>query len=561
MSDDVTDKLDSVPPPKKKRQYHVSRAEQAKRDARKKVAAQDKAIAKAKKQIVSAKKKKNTIKKVSGAVSGSKPSALTPDDLDTLPPRAKAEVEEEQVIFKPNEGPQTDFLAAPEKEVLYGGAAGGGKSYAMLADLLRYAHHSDYRALLLRRTLGELTELIDKSRELYPKAFPGAKFREAKSTWVFPSGATALFSYVDRDQDVSRYQGQAFAWIGIDELGHYPTPYVWNYLRSRLRTTNPAITTYMRGSANPGGLGGWWLKKMFIDPTTPGEPFWAEDMDTKQTLVYGPHHEKAGEPLFHRRFIPARLTDNPYLLHSDDYEAMLMSLPEVERRRLLEGDWDVAEGAAFSEFSRATHVVEPFDIPPNWTRIRGGDYGYASPSCILWGAVDWDGNIIVYRELYEAGLTGEALANRILEMEANDPPVSAGYLDTSCWNKTGVGPSIAQTMITGGVRWMQSDRDRLSGKIEVHRRLACNDVGEPRLKIFSTCTDLIRSLPVLPLSKTNPEDVDTRADDHAYDALRYMVMSRPVPAAAFGLRGWEKDSYGFNDMREGYAPSDGTFGY
>ena len=119
--------------------------------------------------------------------------------------------------------------------------------------------------MLLRRTLAELTELIDKSKQVYPRAFPGAKFKESVKTWVFPSGATALFSYVDQDDDVYRYQGMAFSWIGIDELGHYPSPFVWNYLRSRLRTTDPEIETYMRATANPGGMGGWWIKKMFID--------------------------------------------------------------------------------------------------------------------------------------------------------------------------------------------------------------------------------------------------------------------------------------------------------
>tara|TARA_R110002020_G_scaffold384540_3_gene595533 strand:- start:507 stop:2072 length:1566 start_codon:yes stop_codon:yes gene_type:complete len=430
------------------------------------------------------------------------------------------------IIFEPNEGPQYSFLASPEKEVLYGGAAGGGKSFAMLMDLLRFAGNNNHRALLLRRTLAELTELIDKSKQVYPRAFPGAKFKESTKTWIFPSGATALFSYVDQDDDVYRYQGMAFSWIGIDELGHYPTPFVWNYLRSRLRTTDPSIETYMRATANPGGVGGWWIKKMFIDPSPPDEPFFATDTDTGKTLVFGQNHKKAGEPLFRRKFIPARLTDNPYLMQDGEYETMLLSLPEVQRRRLLEGDWNVSEGAVFTEFSPVSHIVVPEDLPYNWIRIRSCDYGFSSPSCVLWGAIDWDGCIWIYRELYQTRLTAEELASVILELEALDPPIHASILDKSCWNRTGLGRSIAQTMIEKGVRWLPSNSDRMQGKQEVHRRLLIDEYGQSRIKIFNTCTNLIRTLPSLPMSKTNSEDVDTRADDHAYDALRYMFMSQ-----------------------------------
>ena len=506
--------------------YRVSTKEYLRREARKKVSLRNKNLERQRSKIDTlargAKKAKEALKVLeTGGVA-------TGELLDQAPKAIKDAIKQTaKIVFKPNPGPQEEFLAAPEKEVLYGGAAGGGKSYAMLVDLLRFASNPNHRALLLRRTLGELTELIDQSRRIYPRAFPGSKFKESKSTWVFSSGATATFSYVDKDSDVTRYQGQSFSWIGIDELGHYPSPYVWNYLRSRLRTTDPDIETYMRASANPGGMGGWWIKKMFIDPAIPNDPFWATDVDTGKTLKYGPSHARANEPLFQRKFIPARLTDNPYLMHSGEYEAMLLSLPEVERRRLLEGDWDVAEGAAFFEFDRLIHVVEPFEIPTNWPRIRAADYGFSSPSCVLWAAVDWDSNLWIYRELYKKGLTGEDLADLIIQLEALDPPMQISVLDKSCWSKMGLGPSIAETMMTRGVRWVPSDSNRMSGKIEVHRRLKMDDLtGQPRLRIVSTCTNLIRTLPTLPLSKTNSEDVDTKAEDHAYDALRYMVMMR-----------------------------------
>ena len=540
--------------PGEKGNYHVSRSEKKKRLVRKELKVskdRQKAIEKKLQNLQTKQNKQKDGQKLAGTG-----GATTQEFIDSLPKEIKESIEDNtEVVFRPNKGPQVDFLAAPEKEVLYGGAAGGGKSFAMLVDLLRYAANGNHRALLLRRTLAELTELVDQSRKLYPKAFPGSIFRESKNTWSFPSGATALFSYVDKDTDVTRYQGQSFTWIGIDELGQYPTPYVWDYLRSRLRTTDPNIETYMRASANPGGIGGWWLKRMFVDPAVPNEPFWATDIESKKILCYGPNHPlHPNKPLYQRRFIPARLTDNPFLMESGEYEAMLLSLPEVERRRLLEGDWDVADGAACSEFERAIHVVEPFEVPYNWPRLRAADYGYSSPSCVLWGAVDWDGTIWIYREFYDKGYTGEALAQIVNALEADDPLMQISVLDGSCWSKHGTGPSIAESMIRNGVRWIPADKNRLPGKIELHRRLAINErTEEPKLKIFATCTNLIRTLPTLPLSKTNSEDVDTKAEDHAYDALRYMCMTRPTGLPQQNL---------FNQIKkQTFEPADRVFGY
>ena len=521
----------------KKGNYNVSRAEKARRVSQRSVSEAKKtreaATKKAERARERVKKKEKTLKKVEDAIFNSKGSkVLDESTLDNVPKAVRELVENEaDVVFKPNSGPQTNFLASPERDVFYGGAAGGGKSYALLADLLRYCDNPNHRALIIRRTLDALTELVDKSKQLYPKAFPGAVFRESKAMWQFPSGATAWFSYLDKDKDVTRYQGQAFTWIGIDEITHYPTPYVWEYLRSRLRTTDSDIDAYMRCTGNPGGVGGWWVKKMYIDPAPANTPFAATDVETGNALLWpeSAPNGKAGQPLFLRKFIPARLTDNPYLAKSGEYEAMLRSLPEVERRRLLDGDWDVAEGAAFPEFSRGIHVVEAsqVQIPTNWLRLRAADYGYSAPSCVVWGALDWDDTLWIYKEFYGKGQTAENLANIIINIEGDDPQMYYSVLDASCWNRTGTGPSIAETLIRCGARFTPSDRNRLAGKMELHRRLQLDPISkEPRIKILSTCTNLIRTLSSLPLSKSNPEDVDTKADDHAYDALRYMCMTR-----------------------------------
>ena len=513
--------------------YNLSVKERARRAAQKKLNGAKRRAAKTTKAAEDkrryARNLEAKITKVEKALVGNETKVVDQGDLAVLPDAVSELVKDSEIVFQPNAGPQEEFLSAGERDVLYGGAAGGGKSFALLADPLRFCHNSNHRGLLLRRTLDELTELIDKSRQLYVKAFPGAKFRESKSTWHFPSGATIWFTYLDKDKDVTRFQGQAFNWIGIDEITQYPTPYVWDYLRSRLRTTDPELQQhlYMRCTANPGGVGGWWVKKTYIDGTPENKPFPAFDIETRREFVWPPGHEKAGQPLFFRKFVPARLTDNPHLMADGQYEAMLRSLPDVERRRLLEGDWDVAEGAAFPEFSRTKHVVEPFELPTNWPRIRMADYGYAAPSCILWGAIDWDDNIWIYRELYEKHLTAEQLADRILAAEQLDPLPHYTVLDSSCWNKTGFGPSIAEVMMRQGVRWTPADRNRIQGKMEIHRRLADNPyTEEPRIRFFSTCSNIVKQIAGIPLSKTNSEDVDTKAEDHAYDALRYGMMTR-----------------------------------
>ena len=452
------------------------------------------------------------------------PAQPKPAQIDTKKAR--------EVIFKPNDGPQTAFLSANEQEVLYGGAAGGGKSYAMLADPVRYLNNEHAKMLLVRKSTEELRELVSVSKVLYPKAIPGIKFLERDKTWVAPSGATLWMSYLDADDDVTRYQGQAYNWIGFDELTQWASPFAWNYMRSRLRTTKASgLKLYQRATTNPGGAGHGWVKKAFIDPSKPGKAFWAIDPETGEILKWPDNHARAGEPLFQRRFIPATLYDNPYLAEDGMYEANLMSLPEHQRKQLLEGNWDVAEGAAFSEFNRKLHTIEPFDIPSSWPRFRAADYGYSSYSGIVWFAIAPSGQLIVYRELYVSKVLAEDLADQVLEAEYGEK-IRYGVLDSSLWHKRGdTGPSIAERMILKGCRWRPADRSRgsrIAGKNEIHRRLQVDEyTGEPRMVIFQNCRNLISQLPSIPLSKTNPEDVDTHSEDHLYDALRYGVMTRP----------------------------------
>lgn len=466
-------------------------------------------------------------------------NVLTESETKKLPDQIQQHLDTtgSHVAFMPNEGPQTDFLAASEKDVLYGGAAGGGKSFAMLIDPLRYCHFSEHRALILRRSMPELRELIDKSRELYPKAFKGAKFKEVEKLWQFPSGAKIEFGFLERDADVYRYQGQAYSWIGFDEITHLPTEFGWNYLASRLRTTNPELPTYLRCTANPGGVGAHWVKKRYIEPHEENKTFKGSDGLT-------------------RKFIPARLQDNPFLAEDGEYERMLLSLPAVQRKQLLEGNWEINEGAAFAEFDTSIHVIPPFAMPTWWERTKGIDYGYASESCCLWGAIDpEDKTLIIYRELYRKGLTGEVLGDTLNDMEADEVKSITGVLDTAAWARTGyTGPTIGEMLMLKGHKLRRADKNRVAGKVQIHEYLRRDErSGRPRLQIFNTCTNLIKELQGLPLSKSNPEDVDTHSPDHAYDALRYLIMSRP--------RLDHPHDRMLRIKQDIYQPIDSTFGY
>jgi hypothetical protein len=302
----------------------------------------------------------------------------------------------------------------------------------------------------------------------------------------------------------------------------------------------------MRATGNPGNVGSQWVREMFVNPSTPNEKF---DVEISTPV---------GVRKISRRFIPAKLQDNPYLMQTDDYYIMLASLPETQKRQFLDGDWDAFDDSAFPEFKKQTHVVESFEIPKGWYRFRAADWGYSSPACCLWFAIDYDNNIWIYRELYVTKNTADQFARKVLELEHGEY-INYGVLDSSTWAKRGdVGPSIAETMIQNGCRWRPSDRSpksRINGKLEVHKRFTLNpDTKEPGLMILSNCRNLIRTLSTLPVDSNNPEDVDTKAEDHAYDALRYGCMSRPLHPA------YAKHFKRINTQTE-FNPTDKVFGY
>jgi len=455
------------------------------------------------------------------------------------------------IIWRPNPGPQTEFLESDVNELFFGGARGGSKSEALVADPLRYCGSGAFRGLLIRKRLKDLREIISRAKVLYPKAFPGTRFLKQESMFVFPSGATLEFGYAENDSDIEQYQGQEYAWIGIDELPQFKDPEVYSLLRGSCRTTDSSLLSVglpmMRMTGNPGNVGSPWVKRMFIDPAPAGTVF-----NVRSSFV-DPRDGRKREVVLTRQFIQSSVFDTPQLLQDESYLATLSSLPEHKKLQWLYGNWDVIENAAFPEFDREVHVIEPFEIPVNWPKIRCTDWGYSSPFCTLWIAFDKNDTAYVYREYYGQGILADDFARRICFLEREDSNIIDAVIDGSTNIRRGEsGPSIYE-MIERELAEMghignrfadRSPGSREAGKQELHKRLAMRPTGakddqgelvtEPGLYIFNNCLNLVRTMPLLEPDENDPEVVSKKnSEDHAYDALHYGLRSRPMSALEF----------------------------
>ena len=405
---------------------------------------------------------------------------------------------------------QREFFLSRARHTAYGGARGGGKSWAMRRKFILLAlRYPGLNLLLLRRTLPELREnhLIPMQRELYGFAV----YNSAERVFRFPNGSRIKLGYCDTMQDVYQYQGQEYAVIGLEEATHF-TEEQMRFLTTCNRTTRKDFSPRMYYTCNPGNIGHAWVKRLFIDR------LYAENENPNDYL-----------------FIPARIYDNKVLLDADpNYIRQLEALPEELRRAHLDGDWDVHAGQYFREFSRDRHVIEPFEIPSWWRRFRSMDWGYNDPCCVLWHAVDGENRVYTYRELYVRETRAGEVASMVLELSRGES-ISYTVASPDMWQKRGAvlsgaggfeGETLAELFTSSGLSLTPADNSRVPGWNRVRDFLAVAPDGRPNWLCFSDCRNLIRQLPALQFDQHNREDA-ADGDDHAPEALRYALMSRP----------------------------------
>lgn len=449
-------------------------------------------------------------------------------------------------------------------EVLYGGAAGGGKSHLMrVAAIVWCAAIPGLQVFLFRRIRADLI----MSHMDGPKGF-----RAMLAGWVqagfakivgdeirFWNGSKIHLCHCKDAKDIYKYQGAEIHVLMIDELTHFTEP-MYRFLRGRVRMVGLTLPEWARGrfprilcGANPGNIGHLFVKRMWVDG--------ADEMALR------PMPAEEGGKL--RQYIPARLEDNPSMSEDDPtYEHTLAGLGSPDLVKAMRwGDWNVALGAFFSMFDVRRHVVQPFTIPDHWSRFMSMDWGSASPGSVGWWAIVQDqvtvqghggsrivlprGALLRYREWYIAAPDGTGLklsnvaqARGIKQREAAGEKLAYRVADPSMWQERG-GPSIAEEYAREGVHLKKGDNARVAGWSQVISRLVGDADGNPMMAFLSTCRDTIRTLPVLMHDKTDPEDVDTDMEDHCGDCVRYAAMSRPwVPARRDKPKhrdGWDYD--------------------
>lgn len=408
---------------------------------------------------------------------------------------------------------QEQFINSTAFETLFGGAAGGGKSYGQLVDALLYAlKYPKSKQIVFRRTFPDLERsLIRTSLEFYPRE--AATYNSSKHTWTFKNGSIIDFAYIDNEKDVYQYQSAEYDVIRFDELTHF-TEFMYTYMISRCRGANP-YPKHIKSSTNPGGVGHTWVKARFIDI---GEP----------NVI---HTFKEGT----RIFIPSLIQDNMFLLQNDpEYVTRLDNLPEKEQKALKYGDWDIFDGQFFTEFDRKIHVCTPFEIPNDWRRFRTRDYGL-DMTAVCWIALDWRMNAFVYKELYKPDLIVSTAAKEINTMTNEN--IITDYAPPDLWNRNkDTGKSTADIFAENGQFLTKADNNRVTGWLAVHEWLKVfpDEQGQPtsKLKIFSNCTNLIRTLPALQHDEKNPNDVANEPHEltHIPDALRYFCTMWQTPA-------------------------------
>ncbi len=444
-----------------------------------------------------------------------------------------------EILIEPNEK-QVAFFQSKAKYTAYGGARGGGKSWAMRMKLILLAlNYKGIQILLLRRTLAELRE-----NHLLPMMglLKGiATYSAVEKEFRFPNGSRIKLGYCDSENDVLQFQGQAYEVIGLEEATHF-TEFQFLAITESNRASGNMDTRFvprMYFTCNPGGVGHQWVKRRFIDRDFRGS-------------------EKAEDYLF----IKSLVFDNRYIMENNpEYIDNLMNLPDIRRRAMLYGDWDAFEGAFFPEFDQERHIIHGgISIPEGAIRFRALDYGLDMTAC-LWCAACGDGSIIIYRELYESNLLLSEAAERIITATPHNERIRYTVASPDLWNRRQEsGKSGFDIMTSRGLKNMiKADNSRIAGWRVVREYLKAGSTygGAPRIKIASCCENLIRCLPLLRFDERVREDAaDTPHEiTHAPEALRYALMSRQ-PKAPPLQKPFKASIYAFDD----YTPrKDGDY--
>jgi hypothetical protein len=470
-------------------------------------------------------------------------------------------VPEQRVAWSPQPGPQEALVTCPIEDVFFGGARGGGKSDGLLGDF--GIHAGEYGAaaqgILFRKTFPRLEELIRRSLEIYKPM--GWTYTSGDHIWTAPNGAVLKLRFLDSDQDVAAYVGHQYTWMGFDQVEEWQTPYAVDQLWGSLRSAH-GVPCVRRLTGNPPAPA--WVKQRYIDPHPMGmvvfkyQPLPTERPDVWITAV----------------FIPSKLEDNPLLMANDPgYDARLAAVgdPRVYKA-WRHGDWSVQLGQVFEEWRSDLHVLPAFHPPRGWPLAGGMDWGYRNPGCFALAALGPDGEVIVVEELYFRQRTGLDVGEAVGHLCRPRGQVEYIAGDEQMWYKTGVSaPTIAEEVQVGIFKAYGGPREeaprliaathgrgsRAAKLVVMHRYLAwkadakgkVQPWGLPLLRFTANCKYLIRSLPALPYDPHRPEDSDTKADDHGYDAMGALLMSRP-PLGERQERPPEKDRHpGFDVKR------------
>lgn len=427
------------------------------------------------------------------------------------------------ILPEPNER-QKLFLRERHKYVAFGGARGGGKSWAVRTKAkllcLRYA---GIKVMIIRRSYPELIENhIKFMRREIPTEI--AKYNDGRKEMQFVNGSTILFRYCASERDLDNYQGTETDVLFIDEATQFSEE-VFKIFAACVRGVNE-FPKRIYLTCNPGGVGHGWVKRLFIDRR------YNEDEDPEDYA-----------------FIQSLVTDNHALLKSQpEYIKQLEALPPKLREAWLHGNWSIFEGQFFEEFTDDprhyedglnTHVIEPFDPPKSWVRYRSFDFGYAKPFSCGWWTVDPDGVLYRILELYGCTATPnegvkwtpEKIFAEIARVESEHPYLKGcevyGVADPSIWDASR-GISVADTAAKCGIYFSPGDNKRIPGWMQVHYRLAFDENGRSMMQVFKNCKAFIRTMPLLTYSETKPEDCDTSQEDHVADEVRYLCMANPI---------------------------------